>query len=151
MNEWTKLLSFQWFNFITNLIGISFLCPLKYTILLCFQSFRCCWCCRHCSGDLHHCELIVQSHKIGLCVSVHDSEKTELFKLKVSRHRNHHHVDQSLRCLHVDQFAEQKVYKLFIAHCVEVLHCSVLDEVLIRLNSWCNSESDDKGVHVHLG
>ena len=141
----------HWFNFITNLIRISLLCPLKYTVLLCLNPFTCCWCCRHCSGDLHHSELIVQSHKIGLCGSVHDSEKTELFKLKV--------IVAGIIIMQINlfdvymlnQFAEQKVYKLFIAHCVEVLHCSVLDEVLIRLNSWCNSESDDKGVHVHLG
>ena len=82
MNEWMKLLCFQWFNFITNLIRISLLCPLKYTILLCFQSFTCCWCCRHCSSDLHHSELIVQANKIGLCVSVHDSEEFQLVKGK---------------------------------------------------------------------
>ena len=34
----------------------------------------CCWFGRHCARDLHHCELIVESHKVGLSVTFHRSK-----------------------------------------------------------------------------
>ena len=58
-------------HFITDLIRIRFLCPFQNTTLLGRLSLACLGSCRHRASHLHHGELIIQSHKIGLGGAVH--------------------------------------------------------------------------------